>query len=284
MLVTPIPIIPFGEHYFKAAVILRQSFFIGGILFNTEAWYGLNENEMQEFEMIDNILLRKIFKSHSKVAKEALYLELGVLPMRFIIMARRVNFLYYILKLDKKELLSKFYHSQKLNPSKNDWTTRVKRDMEILSINLTDEQIASVSKFKFKKMIKEKARQAAFEYLMDIKKSHSKMDNLQYSQLEMQKYLSNNFIYKNDAQLLFKLRTRMADFKGNFKNGNVDLTCRFCLEDDLQDHVLVCDAVASNIPEASQVQYKNLFSSNEKEVKRTLEAIKKALQYRENNS
>ena len=55
-------------------------------------------------------------------------------------------------------------------------------------------------------------------------------------------------------------------------------------EDDLQDHVLVCDAVASNIPEASQVQYKNLFSSNEKEVKHTLEAIKKALQYRENNS
>ena len=115
--------------------------------------------------------------------------------------------------------------SEKNNPSKNDWTIRVQKDLQILNINLTDEQIASTSKYKFKKMIKEKARQAAFEYLIEIKNSHSKMDNLQYSQLEMQKYLSNNFIYKNDAQLLFKLRTRMAEFKGNFQKWQ----CRFKL-------------------------------------------------------
>ena len=69
--------VTFGERYFEVAVLLRQSIFIGGLLFNTEAWYGLDEKEMEELEKIDVILLRKIFKSHSKVAKEALFLELG---------------------------------------------------------------------------------------------------------------------------------------------------------------------------------------------------------------
>ena len=141
----------------------------------------------------------------------------------------------------------------------------------------------SKSKIKFKKMIKEKARLAAFKYLTEIKKSHSKLDNLHYSKLQMQSCLSSNSIYKSDAKILFKLRTHMADFKSNFKNGNIDLNCRFCFEEDLQDHVLVCDAVAANIPEASEVQYKNIFSNNNKEVKKTLNAIKKALYYRENN-
>ena len=80
---------------------------------------------MEELEKIDVILLRKIFKSHSKVAKEALFLELGVIPLRFIIMSRRINFLHYILSLNKSELLSQFYFSQKNLPSKNDWTLRL---------------------------------------------------------------------------------------------------------------------------------------------------------------
>ena len=47
--------------------------------------------------MVDEILLRKIFSAHSKTPKEALYLESGNVPIRFILMARRVNFLHYII-------------------------------------------------------------------------------------------------------------------------------------------------------------------------------------------
>ena len=69
-------------------------------------------------------------------------------------MSRRLNFLHYILKLDKSEILSKFYYSQKYNPSNNDWIYRIRKDMDILNINLTDEEIESYKKVNFKNYVK----------------------------------------------------------------------------------------------------------------------------------
>ena len=199
-------------------------------------------------------------------------------------MARRMNFLHYILKLDKSELLSKFYYSQKYNPSNNDWTNRIKKDMDILNINITEEDIKSHNKIKFKKLVKRKSRQAAFKFLMNIKDSHSKLDNLHYKDLKMQKYLSSNLIYKNDAQLLFKLRTRMTNFKSNFKNGSDDISCKLCPNEDRQDHILICDTIIKNIPEAVNVNYSSIFNNNTSKMIAAFKIIKKALQYRENIS
>ena len=52
-------------------------------------------------------------------------------------------------------------------PSKNDWALRVQKDLEILEIDLTEEEIKIKSKDSFKKLIKEKTKQAAFKYLME---------------------------------------------------------------------------------------------------------------------
>ena len=120
---------------------------------------------------------------------------------------------------------------------------------------------------------------------MDIKNSHSKLDNLIYTELLMQPYMSSKCIFKNDAQLLFKLRTRMADFKANFRNGNEDLKCILdCPEEDRQDHVLICDTIVENIPQANTVSYKSIFSKNTPEIMDTLKVIKEALHFRESYS
>jgi hypothetical protein len=69
-----------GHHYFETAVLLRESLFINGILFNIEVCYGLTKEEVNTFEAVDRILLRKILQGHSKTPGEALYLELGPCP------------------------------------------------------------------------------------------------------------------------------------------------------------------------------------------------------------
>ena len=117
---------------------------------------------------------------------------------------------------------------------------------------------------------------------METKSSHSKLDNLSYTELQMQPYLYSKFIFKNDAQLIFKLRTRMADFKANFRNGNKDLQCILdCPEEDRQDHILICDTIVENIAEANTVCYKSIFSKNSTEIMDTLKVIKAALNFRE---
>ena len=71
----------------KSAVLLRESLFVNGLLFNSEVWYNISEQELEDLEEVDEALLRNILKAHSKTPIEALYLELGCIPLRYIVMA-----------------------------------------------------------------------------------------------------------------------------------------------------------------------------------------------------
>ena len=59
--------------------------FINGIVTNAEVWYGASDTLIEDLEEVDELLLRKILNGHSKTPKEALYLETGVVPIRYII-------------------------------------------------------------------------------------------------------------------------------------------------------------------------------------------------------
>ena len=109
-----------GPFYFEVALILRGSNLLNGILTNSEAWYGLSKQEVEHLERVDEMLLRKILEVGVSCPKEMLYLELGVTPIRFVIMTRRLMFLHYILNQDKKSLIYKCFEAQMTTPCRND--------------------------------------------------------------------------------------------------------------------------------------------------------------------
>ena len=125
-----------GKYYFQTAVRLREYYLVNGILFNSEVWYDLKEKDIRELEEIDETLLRKILNAHSKTPLEALYLELGCLPLRYIIKARRINYLHYLANLKENELLYNFYKAQLNSPGKGDWITTVKDDIENIGLQV----------------------------------------------------------------------------------------------------------------------------------------------------
>ena len=49
-----------GYHYFKIAMILRNSIFISSLLVNVEVWYPISEKDVEELEKLDRILLKRI--------------------------------------------------------------------------------------------------------------------------------------------------------------------------------------------------------------------------------
>ena len=110
----------FGPFEIEVALTLRKSLFLGGILTNCEAWYGLTASDIKQLELVDESLLRKILSAPSTTPKCMLYLETGCTPIRFIIRSRRLMFLHYILKQDKNSLVSKVFHAQLSNPVQND--------------------------------------------------------------------------------------------------------------------------------------------------------------------
>ena len=86
-----------SNHHFEVAIVLRNSLLINSLLFNSEAWYNVSNNDIEELEKADEALLRRILECPQSTPREMLYLELSCIPVRFIILSKRIMFLYYIL-------------------------------------------------------------------------------------------------------------------------------------------------------------------------------------------
>ena len=196
-------------------------------------------------------------------------------------MARRLNFLHYILQQESHTLLAKFFNAQKCNPIKNDWVLSIYDDLSQLNIEKSLEDIKVMKKEAFKNFIKEKIKKTALEYLTNIKGKHSKMDNLNYEKLDLQTYLKSNF-FKTEVQQLFKFRTRMANVKTNFKNGNEDDICPFqsCDKIDDQEHLLSCVAIHGTTP--SKEKYSDIFSNIPNNARKAIQELMSSMEKREN--
>ena len=254
------------------------------MLFSSSAWYPISEQNVRTLEQVDESLLRQILGAHSKTPLEALYLELGCQPLRFHLISRTVNYLHYLLNLKKDDLLYKVFNAQVENPIKGDWILHVLDDLKILSITTHLNDIKEIKKYSFKNIVKDKVELVAMTYINKYKLKHSKMENLTYKTLYIQPYLTSTKIYPQLAKEAFKWRTRMAQFKLNFRNGSVDIQCPLgCQHEDSQQNILKCDAIKSQAPELSNIRfnYNDIFSHNPLKVKDNMDTLIKAYKIRD---
>ena len=253
--------VSFGAQYFKIAVTLRETMFINGILTNADVWYGLLKSEIDQLEEIDRMLIRGILEVPSSSCVESLYLELGITPIHVILKARRVNYLHYLATLKDDEMLYRVFKAQWDNPVKDDWTLEVKRNLEELNIHLSLEEIQKKSTNSFKNLIKTRAKEFALDYLLNLSERHEKMENLHYTDLEIQNYLHDPKIPAAEAKNLFRFRTRIAKFKANMKNGYSTITCPLCsVQPDTQVHSMQCQEVKARIK--IEGDYKDIFTKH----------------------
>ena len=73
-----------------------------------------------------------------------------------------------------------------------------------------------------------KAREYEFNRLKILKESHSKLNDLFYSKLEIQNYFKLENINTNEAQTLFRYRVRMAKYGENFRGKKSPIMCPLC--------------------------------------------------------
>ena len=272
----------FGNFQFEIAVILRNSLLINGILTNSEAWYDIKISELETLEKVDEALLRQVLEAPSSTPKEMLYLEMGLLPIRFIILSRRLNFLHDILNESKESLISRFFAAQFANPVKNDWTDTVQGDLESLGLPKIEE-VEKLNQNIYQKMVKTAVRKEAFKYLLRLKngdnqtRGHSKVSHIKYGNFMMQDYLKPNYISIQDAKFLFLVRTRMLNIKANFKNGHADILCIACKQaEETQEHLLKCEVLLDEAAlVASLPEYKHLFGEHLPEKVIVAEILKK---------
>ena len=220
--------VSFGSHYFKIALLLRESLLLNGILTNCEAWYGIKKSEIAELEKLDMTFFRTLFQVPKTVPTASLFLETGCLRISTMIKVRRLNFLHYLVKLEKSEMLYKFFLAQWKHPVKSDWTDEVKQNLIEFGIPNQLDVLESMTKNSFKNLVKKQAKEFEFRSLKEIKQTKSKMKNLQYVEFKIQDYLLLKNMNISQARAMFKFRVRMAPFGENYKEGQKTVICPLC--------------------------------------------------------
>ena len=83
-----------------------------------------------------------------------LYLEIAQVPVKSVIIVRRLLYLQKKLHRHESEITRQIYNAMKEDPINDDWIHLVQIDKAYINLNLTDDQIGKLSKRDFKKIVK----------------------------------------------------------------------------------------------------------------------------------
>ena len=130
---------------------------------------------------------------------------------------------------------------------------------------------------------------------MEKKVSKSKMSKLNYFELEIQPYLTNQDINNEEAKQIFKWRTHMIEVKENFKHAfdENDLFCPLCSvngnndDRDSQEHIHTCSKITEEMmmeeEDIPNIEYGSLFADkydDQTSLKQTINYLERRLKIR----
>ena len=152
------------------------------------------------------------------------------------------------------------------------------------------EEISQMSKPSFKARVKQSCEKKAFEYLCNLKSGQSKGKELSYTKLKMSEYLYNSQLNLTESRLLFKIRSRMINFRSNFKMkystapgvvSTPSLLCPLCQQhEDRQDLLTTCSALV-DVEISSSYRYEDMFGQDQDKLVSSFKEYQKKWKRRE---
>ena len=131
---------------------------------------------------------------------------------------------------------------------------QIEKDKADIELKLSEAEIQSMSKYKFKKLVKQKVESLAILNLEARKKQ--KAAKLNIKTFKPQDYILSKNLSISEAQTLYKIRNSMVDVKENFrsrKNGN--MLCRLCfIFSETQQHLLECTIIREKLKDVVQFE------------------------------
>ena len=266
-----------GFQMFTIIKMLHQAIFLNGTLTNMETWPMCNDNRITQFERVEQGMFRSILSAHSKTPIESLYFELGVIPFRFKLMARRILYYRTILNRKDDELTKMVISVQEDIGTQGGFFHQVQNDMEALDI--TKQQLITKSKLCLEDLVNKKVKEAAYAYLQNIARKHSKARHDIYKDLQGCGYFGDVRFSSEDTKLLFKFRTRMFAVRNNFRNKYACVLCPLCATtEDSQQHLFECEVM--RIYHETQITYDDIFCDDNNTLLKAARELKKLVQIR----
>ena len=77
------------------------------------------------------MLQRKLLSENENSSKVFLALELGMIPVRFVIMCKRLSFLHHILNEPMESMIRQVFEEMKNESKKGDFYDLIKKDSQL---------------------------------------------------------------------------------------------------------------------------------------------------------
>ena len=185
--------------------------------------------------------LRNVMEVSRAVPIAALYLDLGVLPIRYEIDMRQLFFLKGILSKDPCDQVKLAYGEMKKFGFEKNWANNMFGLRKAYNIPLNDTNVQDMSHKDCKHLVKSTLVRHAFLELKKESAINKKTNHLEFVLLKPASCLFD--LDPQFPRLIFKVRTRMFDIKVNFrKKYKQDEFCPFCGNgnENIQ-HVFSCE-------------------------------------------
>ena len=177
-----------GLFAIETLLLLYKSLFLAVVLYNAQAWSNLNNRDRINLQTIQLKYLKRMFHAPSSTSNCLTFLETGVLPIDYEIHIRQLMFLYHILSLTNDDPVRLCYQEQKKYPAPS-WANEVSALRSKYEIEESDEEIPDITKRQWKRIVKTKVRQYAFENLIKESETQKGSQN-KYTNLNKQSYLN----------------------------------------------------------------------------------------------
>ena len=253
---------PYGRNTFRAALLMRESLLLGSMLSNSESWINISKLDLDLLEKPDVMVHRKILCDYGNPSKVFMFLELGTIPVKYVMMEKRLKFLRYILNESMTSMIRQVFEVQKLDSRKGDFCELIKKDLNDLNIEMNDEEIKSFSKSQWKKYVHTKTKSAAFDFLNEENKQKTRTKHIVFEDLNTREYLVEN---KSTtlSKIIFSARAGIIDLKSLNEWKYNDLNCVMC-EKAVEnfDHFMSCEAYGNN---HMKVHWNKIFENDPEE-------------------
>ena len=186
-------------------------------------------------------------------ANSFVFLELGILPVKYEIHKRQLSFLYHIIHLNEEDPVKKVWRFQRTLPCYGNWWNGVEKLLEKYQIDLNEEQIMTMSKETFKQKVKKEVRRVALEELIQENQTKEKTKHIDYNQLKAQSYITE--LYPSHSIIIFKCRSQTLNIKQHMKyQYENNKHCRWCgVSDETIQHIVSCGSDGPVISDVERI-------------------------------
>ena len=255
-----------GEFYFEALKLMRESMLISVLTSNLEVAFNLSAADIKVLDDVDTTLLRTALNVSSKSSRCLMFLELGILPVQYVIQKKRLGYLHHLLTAGVQSLAKQVFDKQTENGSNGTWVNLIVKDLANLKLNLSFDQISNLSKQRFKALVRNACMELCFKQLLSDKFKLSKGSEITYHKFSTQSYLKPGYgLSTEKMRKIYHTRCRETYLKCNYPMSFSDKECISLCDkgSDSERHIYTCKSFAKPNAIVSEITpFEVIFGNN----------------------